>query len=151
MSWCQGCRQFIRSLDLYTYWTISGCCQISTKLSKGAANQKRLANTAFACKFKSYLKLALRTSGLQKCLSMISSVSSLFWPWRFLQLARLKLEQIKTKNIFINCISERLLGENTWNKFSRKYWHWLGVVHKWRHGQGEGVNDFVTAVLRPFL
>jgi hypothetical protein len=44
--WCQGCRQSIQFLDLYTYLDIQGCRQISTKLSKGAANQKRVGNTA---------------------------------------------------------------------------------------------------------
>ena len=43
---CQGCRQLIQFLDLHTYMTIQGCRRISTEFSKGAANQKKLGNTA---------------------------------------------------------------------------------------------------------
>ena len=43
---CQGCQQLIQFLDLYTYLTNLGCRQISALLSKGAANLRRLGNTA---------------------------------------------------------------------------------------------------------
>ena len=46
VSQCQGCRQMLNLLDLYTYQTIQGCSQTSSSLSKGASNQKRLENTA---------------------------------------------------------------------------------------------------------
>ena len=44
------CRQLIQLLNLYTYWTIKGRQEISTKHSKGAANQKRLRNAEILAK-----------------------------------------------------------------------------------------------------